>query len=137
MKLFIPFAILFMLTGFANAQTIDSTKAVMNGFPPSRESQVTFQNYRDYPFNKWSFRNMGAPMHTLMIPRGGNVHQFKESNNSFGQLHIPANGAGSETIENIFAAMKLMVILSFKTIASFLKNTGTASAKITSISGSA
>ena len=68
------------ISTFSIAQTNSGAKEVMNGYPPSRESQVTFQNYRDYPFSKWSFRNMGTPMHTLIIPRGGNVHQFKQSN---------------------------------------------------------
>jgi len=88
---------------FSTAQTNNGNKEVMKGYPPSRESQVTFQNYRDYPFSKWSFHNMGAPMHTLMIPRGGSVHQFKESDNSFGQSAISTKAGASETIENVFA----------------------------------
>ena len=91
------------ISTFSIAQTNSGAKEVMNGYPPSRESQVTFQNYRDYPFSKWSFRNMGTPMHTLIIPRGGNVHQFKQSNNSFGQLTIPTNEGKLETIEKLFA----------------------------------
>ena len=48
----------------------------MQGVPPSRESQVTMANYRDYPASRWAFRNAGAPMHAVMIPRGGNIRQF-------------------------------------------------------------
>jgi CubicO group peptidase (beta-lactamase class C family) len=48
----------------------------MQGVPPSRESQVTMANYRDYPASRWAFRNAGAPMHVVMIPRGGNIRQF-------------------------------------------------------------
>jgi CubicO group peptidase (beta-lactamase class C family) len=48
----------------------------MQGVPPSRESQATFQNYRERPFSQWTFRNAGAPMHTVMIPREGKIHQF-------------------------------------------------------------
>ena len=33
-------------------------------------------NYRDYPASRWAFRNAGAPMHAVMIPRGGNIRQF-------------------------------------------------------------
>ena len=33
-------------------------------------------NYRDYPASRWAFRNAGAPMHMVMIPRGGNIRQF-------------------------------------------------------------
>lgn len=48
----------------------------MQGVPPSRESQVTMANYRDYPASRWAFRNAGAPLHAVMIPRGGNIRQF-------------------------------------------------------------
>jgi CubicO group peptidase (beta-lactamase class C family) len=48
----------------------------MQGVPPSRESQVTMANYRDYPASRWAFRNTGAPMHAVMIPRGGHIRQF-------------------------------------------------------------
>ncbi|OJW54690.1 MAG: hypothetical protein BGO55_15030 [Sphingobacteriales bacterium 50-39] len=85
------------------AQPNSSGKEVMNGFPPSRASQVSFENYRDYPFSKWSFHNMGAPMHTLMIPRGGAVHSFEETDNSFGQLKVTTKEGALMSIENIFA----------------------------------
>ena len=72
---------------------------VMDGFPPSRESQVTSFNYRDYPNGKWSFRNMGAPLPVLMIPREGSVHLFKEpGNHSLGNTKV----AGDTTFEKIF-----------------------------------
>jgi CubicO group peptidase (beta-lactamase class C family) len=48
----------------------------MQGVPPSRESQATFQNYRQAPFNRWAFRNMGAPTHVVLMPRAGEIHQF-------------------------------------------------------------
>lgn len=51
----------------------------MDGFPPSRESQVSFKNHREYPFSQWSFRNPAAPLHVLMLPRSGNMHQYKTS----------------------------------------------------------
>src|SRR5687768_11643746 len=81
------------------AQSPDTTKKVMDGFPPSRESQVTSFNYRDYPNSKWSFRNMGAPLPVLMIPREGAVHLFKEAdNNTIGNTKI----AGDTTFEKMF-----------------------------------
>lgn len=49
------------ISEFSTAQTNSGNTEIMNGYPPSRESQVTFENYRDYPFSKWSFHNMGAP----------------------------------------------------------------------------
>jgi len=45
----------------------------MQGVPPMRESQVTMQNFRDYPMSKWAFQNSGAPLNVVMIPRQGNI----------------------------------------------------------------
>jgi CubicO group peptidase (beta-lactamase class C family) len=47
--------------------------APMQGIPPTRESQVTMANYRDYPMSMWSFRNAGAVLNTVMIPRQGEI----------------------------------------------------------------
>lgn len=81
------------------AQPHKENKKVMDGFPPSRESQVTSFNYRDYPNSKWSFRNMGAPKNVLMIPREGPVHVFKEAGtNDIGKTKV----ANDSTFENIF-----------------------------------
>ena len=56
-----------------------SEKAVppMQGVPPSRESQVTMKNYRDYPMNQWAFRNIGAPLNVVMIPRQGDIRLLR------------------------------------------------------------
>ena len=45
----------------------------MQGVPPSRESQVTMGNYRDQPMSRWAFRNAGAPLNVVMIPRQGPI----------------------------------------------------------------
>jgi CubicO group peptidase (beta-lactamase class C family) len=50
----------------------------MQGVPPTRESQVTFGNYRDQPYSQWAFRNAAAPMHAVMVPREGRIHEFDE-----------------------------------------------------------
>jgi len=47
--------------------------APMQGVPPTRESQVTMANYRDYPMSSWAFRNAGAPLNVVMIPRQGEI----------------------------------------------------------------
>lgn len=49
---------------------------VMEGFPPTRESQATMQNYREHPFNQWTFRNAGAPLNVVMIPRQGKIREL-------------------------------------------------------------
>jgi CubicO group peptidase (beta-lactamase class C family) len=48
----------------------------MQGVPPSRDSQVTMANYRDYPMSVWAFRNAGAPLNVVMIPRQGEIRQL-------------------------------------------------------------
>ncbi|MFT5210046.1 MAG: CubicO group peptidase (beta-lactamase class C family) [Flavobacterium sp.] len=53
------------------------TKA-MQGFPPERESQVTFANHNRQPFNRWGFQNMDSVMHTAMIPRGSELPKVEE-----------------------------------------------------------
>ena len=45
----------------------------MQGVPPARESQVTMGNYRDHPMSRWAFRNAGAPLNVVMIPRQGAI----------------------------------------------------------------
>jgi CubicO group peptidase (beta-lactamase class C family) len=45
----------------------------MQGVPPSRDSQVTMANYRDYPMSMWAFRNAGAILNTVMVPREGDI----------------------------------------------------------------
>jgi CubicO group peptidase (beta-lactamase class C family) len=56
-----------------------AAEQAMQGVPPSRDSQVTLRNYREPPFSRWAFRNMGAPAHVVVIPRAGQVHQFERS----------------------------------------------------------
>ena len=51
----------------------------MQGVPPSRDSQVTLENYREPPYSRWAFRNMGAPAHVVVIPRAGDIHRFGRS----------------------------------------------------------
>jgi len=45
----------------------------MQGVPPARDSQVTMRNYRDHPMSQWAFRNAGAPLNVVMIPRQGDI----------------------------------------------------------------
>lgn len=85
------------------AQQAANTKKVMDGFPPSRESQVSLQNYRDYPYSQWSFRNPGAPLHVLVLPRSGNVHQYKTSiKNSVANTPIKDSAGNTKTFELLF-----------------------------------
>ncbi len=63
---------------FLSAAVTAAPQAVMQGVPPTRDSQATFKNYRDAPFNQWTFRNAGAPLNVVMVPREGTIHQFDE-----------------------------------------------------------
>jgi CubicO group peptidase (beta-lactamase class C family) len=76
---------------------------VMDGFPPSRESQVSFQNYREHPYSQWSFRNPGAPLHVLMLPRSGAIHQYKISiRASLANILIKDTAGNAKTFEQVF-----------------------------------
>ena len=41
--------------------------SLMEGTPPTRDSQATMKNYRDYPYSGWTFQNMGAPLNLSLI----------------------------------------------------------------------
>jgi CubicO group peptidase (beta-lactamase class C family) len=76
---------------------------VMDGFPPARESQVSYRNYREYPYSQWSFRNPGAPFHVLVLPRSGAIHQYKISDRpSLGNTLIKDTAGNARTLEQIF-----------------------------------
>jgi CubicO group peptidase (beta-lactamase class C family) len=97
--------LLIILQHFTLAQDQKrSPQKVMDGFPPSRESQVTFANYREHPFSQWSFRNAGAPMHVLMMPRSGPTHAFKESHDAgIGKTISVDTEGNSKTFESMFS----------------------------------
>jgi len=67
--------LLFAATVFAEP----GTPALMVGTPPSVESQVSFKNYRHYPFSKWAFHNIGAALNVVVIPREGQITSLKET----------------------------------------------------------
>src|SRR4026208_1809354 len=101
------FAIIVLFMFFQEvtlAQEAPTKQKVMDGFPPSRESQVTFSNYRVHPFSQWSFRNAGAPMHVLMMPRSGPVRAFKESADAgIGKMKSLDTEGSSNTFEGLFS----------------------------------
>ena len=41
---------------------------LMNGFPPSPESQVTLANWRIAPFNRWAFQHVREIVPSADIP---------------------------------------------------------------------
>lgn len=78
MRIF-AFVVILILT--PNAQVLAQAASAMNGVPPSPDSQVTLANYRNQPFNHWSFRNTGAFFNTLDIARAGKVQRYKTREN--------------------------------------------------------
>ncbi len=69
------FSILFLAAAILapGAVAAEPPAAPMQGVPPSRDSQVTLQNYRQFPLSRWAFRNAGAPLHVVVIPREGEI----------------------------------------------------------------
>ena len=51
-------AYLSIFHSFSFAQTTHESP-VMQGFPPTRESQATMENYRQHPISQWTFSNAG------------------------------------------------------------------------------
>ena len=77
---------------------------IMDGAPPSKESQVTFKNYRNYPFNKWAFHNSSAPLNMLIIPREGEVTALVQKDDAaLGQLQLRDGFGSTRTVETILA----------------------------------
>ncbi len=97
--------LIIILTFFTLTMTVaqPSQQKIMNGFPPRRESQVTYENYRTYPFSQWAFRNIGAPLNVLMLPRSGALHTFNETPDKSiaGFACVDIEGKSS-SFENIF-----------------------------------
>ena len=104
MKKILVVATTTLLLGFgAHAQTTKSSDTpFMNGVPPTKESQVTFKNYRDKPFSKWSFHNVGAPFNVLTIPREGQIIPFRvKEKPELGQLKLTDGFGKTNTVEKI------------------------------------
>lgn len=70
--------LLALLAGNGPAGALAEVSGVepMQGVPPSRESQVTMANYREYPMSKWAFRNAGAILNTVAVPRQGEISRL-------------------------------------------------------------
>ena len=79
------------------------SQSVMEGTPPTRDSQATMKNYRDYPFSGWTFQNMGAPLNIVMVPRGGDIAELNQPSNQALGKKIFIDKTGAEmTLEDLF-----------------------------------
>lgn len=75
-NLFFSVLMILSLSAMAN-----SAQAVMDTVPAKPESQVTFMNWRDQPYNHWSFRNVGVQS-SVMVPRAGKIIPLPEAPNA-------------------------------------------------------
>ena len=91
------------MSTFAN-----SGKPVMDGFPPSVDSQVTKKNHRDWPYSQWAFRNFGAPNNVVMVPRAGEIAHFERSESELDGFELDGTTLGAIFESN--AADALLVI---------------------------
>ena len=79
------------------------SQSVMEGTPPTRDTQATMKNYRDYPFSGWTFQNMGAPLNIVMVPRGGDIAELNQPSNQALGKKIFIDKTGAEmTLEDLF-----------------------------------
>ena len=72
------FSLALLGSSAGSAKQPTDSQTVMDGVPPSRDSQVSLRSYRDYPMSKWAFSNAGAPLHVVMIPRQGDILNLTE-----------------------------------------------------------
>ena len=96
--------IVIILCGYSSLSSSEpDSQSVMEGTPPTRDSQATMKNYRDYPFSGWTFQNMGAPLNVVMVPRGGDITEFNEPSNQALGKNIFIDKTGVEmTLEDLF-----------------------------------
>ena len=100
----LPFAaLLLVLVGVLPAAAGEVDVPVMVGVPPARDSQVTMANYRDYPMNVWAFRNAGAPLNVVMIPREGDIYRLPGPlRPELGERLYASGDAGEQTFDELF-----------------------------------
>ncbi len=96
--------IVIILCGYSSLSYSEpGSQSVMEGTPPTRDSQATMKNYRDYPFSGWTFQNMGAPLNIVMVPRGGDIAEFNQPSNQALGKKIFEDKTGTEmTLEDLF-----------------------------------
>lgn len=90
---------------FASEASLRASQTVMDGVPPSRQSQVTFGNYRQHPYSQWAFRNAGGPLNVVMVPRGGAIHSLAEAPDvDIGKIRLKDASGDERTVDQILEA---------------------------------
>ncbi len=91
---------MLLWAGVVNA----SVTKVMTTVPPKAEEQVTYKNYRTWPYSTWAFRNIGAPLHMVMVPRAGDIYRYPEKPNpAIGGIEVKDAEGKSRTVDQILA----------------------------------
>lgn len=97
-------ALVWVLTSGAVVAQEATHTAPMQGVPPSRDSQVTMKNYTQYPANRWAFRNVGAPLNVVMIPREGQIVSLgKPTEPQLGQFKVTDLDSNTMDFDAAFA----------------------------------
>ena len=75
-------------------------KNIMEGSPPPKNYQVTLENWRKYPYNKWSFVNVRNLIPTSPIHSGNDFRMnFKTKITNFNDLIINHNNSSFNFID--------------------------------------
>ena len=75
-------------------------KNIMKGSPPPKNYQVTLENWRSYPYNKWAFVNVRNLIPTSSIHSGDDDRvNFKKELNNFNDFIINNNNSKSNFID--------------------------------------
>ena len=94
--------ILFVLAMLILSSTEVSAQNVMSTVPPKRDEQVTYKNYRTWPYSTWAFRNIGAPLHVVMVPRAGEIYRYPEKYDpAIGSLEVKDAEGKVRTVDQI------------------------------------
>lgn len=73
---------------------------LMNGFPPSPQSQVTLANWRTAPFNRWAFQHVREIVPSADIPHDpSNAHPLPTATINADTLRIPSAEGPSLTLD--------------------------------------
>lgn len=68
------------LIGLAMTVPYGFAQEAMKSIPAKPAEQVTFMNWSEQPYNKWSFRNTGVGP-SVMVPRSGNIVSLESNIN--------------------------------------------------------
>jgi CubicO group peptidase (beta-lactamase class C family) len=91
------------LIGHAKADTM--SERLMDGFPPSRQTQVTLANWRTAPFNRWAFHHVRELLPTADIAHDpANVRELPVRPAGLEELRIARTAGKALTLDQALEA---------------------------------